>query len=185
MTSARFCFWRVSFFFFFFFFFWQHFDRLYFWHAMTDSDQTWSKGLWSPPIYVTKILPGQRSRRGQKVKFMIFAKNVSTHLRYEIFSWNFGTWIVLTFSTKVITFKKCPGSYGVTGVKFKGQIFNFVRFQWLRCQIVGLGPTIKSCHGDPDVRLFLRGQRSSERSIFQLCPISTIEVSNCRSRPYD
>ena len=71
------------------------------------------------------------------------------------------------------------------GVKFKGQIFNFVRFQRLRCQIVGLGPTIKSVHGDPFVRPFLRGQRSTERSNFKLCPILTVEVSNCRSRPHD
>ena len=67
----------------------------------------------------------------------------------------------------------------------KGQIFNFVRFRRLRCQIVRLGPTIEICHGDPDVRPFLQGQRSPERPNFQLCPISTVEVSNCTSRPND
>ena len=67
----------------------------------------------------------------------------------------------------------------------KGQIFIFVRFQRLRCQIVGLGQAIKSSHSDPDIRPLLWGQRSIERSNFQLCPISTIEVSNCSSRPHD
>ena len=71
------------------------------------------------------------------------------------------------------------------GVDVKGQIFNFVRFRRLRCQIVRLGPAIERCHGDPDVRPFLRGQRSPERSYFQLCPISTVEVSNCSSRSSD
>ena len=31
------------------------------------------------------------------------------------------------------------------GVDVKGQIFNFVRFRRLRCQIVCLSPTIRSC----------------------------------------
>ena len=36
--------------------------------------------------------------------------------------------------------------------------FNFVRFQRLRCQIVRLGPKIKSVNGDPVVRPFRWGQ---------------------------
>ena len=69
--------------------------------------------------------------------------------------------------------------------KVKGQIFNFVRFQRLRCQIVCLGPAIKSVNGDPVVRPFLGGQRSKERSIFQFCPISKVKVSNCLSLTSD
>ena len=59
--------------------------------------------------------------------------------------------------------------------------FNFVRFQRLRCQIVRLELAIKSVNGDPVVRPLPWGQRSKEMSNFQLCPISTVEVSNCRS----
>ena len=73
------------------------------------------------------------------------------------------------------------GSWG----QIQRQIFNFVRFQRLRCQIVGLCSTIKSCHSDPDVRPFLWGPRSTERSNFKLSPILTVEVSICRSWPND
>ena len=54
--------------------------------------------------------------------------------------------------------------FGVKG-QHKGQIFSFVLFRRLRCQIVRLGPTIESCYGDPDVGPFLRGQRSTLRSL--------------------
>ena len=63
----------------------------------------------------------------------------------------------------------------------KGQIFKFVRFQRLRCQIVGLEPTIKTFHGDLFVRPFLKGSKVKERSNFQLCPISKVKVSYCSS----
>ena len=63
----------------------------------------------------------------------------------------------------------------------KGQIFNFVRFQSLRCQIVRLEPRIKSFHGDLFVRPFLKGSKVKERSNFQLCPISKVKMSNCSS----
>ena len=59
--------------------------------------------------------------------------------------------------------------------------FNFVRFQRLRCQIVRLEPAIKSVNGDSVVRPLPWGQRSNERSNFQLSPISMVEVSNCSS----
>ena len=68
-------------------------------------------------------------------------------------------------------------------VNQKGQIFNFVRFRRLRCQIVRLGPAIERCHGDPNIRPFLWGQRLPVRSNFQLRPILTVKVSNCTSRP--
>ena len=57
-------------------------------------------------------------------------------------------------------------------------IFNFVRFQRLRCQIVRHGPAVKSVNGDPIVRPFSRGQRSKERSNFQFCLISKVAVRN-------
>ena len=63
----------------------------------------------------------------------------------------------------------------------KGKIFKFVRFQKLRCHIIHLEAAVKSCHCDPNVRPFLGGQRSRERSISQLYPISKIKVSNCWS----
>ena len=65
--------------------------------------------------------------------------------------------------------------------QMKGQVFNFVRFRRLRCQIVRIGSKFKSVHGDPIDWPYRRGQRSKERSNFQLCPISTFEVSNCLS----
>ena len=126
---------------------------------MFDFDQTWSKVPGSPPIYVTWLSRGQRSRRGHGVKKSIFTKKVSTPQRYKVLSWNFGAWMVSTFSTKVMGWQKYVGSNGVTGVKIKGQIFNFVRFQKLRCQIVHLEPTIKSVHGDLFVRPFLKGSK--------------------------
>ena len=71
--------------------------------------------------------------------------------------------------------------FGVKGQQ-KGQIFNFVRFQRLRYQIVRLSPRIKSVHGDLDVRPFLQGQRSTERSNFQLCHIrsSGLQIAHFR-----
>ena len=79
--------------------------------------------------------------------------------------------------------QKCPwwplhptlssGSKGQKKVKFW--------FQKLRCQIVGLGATIKSVHGDLFVWPFVRGQKVKKGQIGQLCPISKIKVSNCRS----
>ena len=45
-------------------------------------------------------------------------------------------------------------SLGVKGQK-KDQIFNFVCFQQLRCQIVRPEPAIKSLNGDPVVLPFL------------------------------
>ena len=54
-------------------------------------------------------------------------------------------------------------SFEVRGQKkgqWKGQITNFVRFQRLWCQIIRLGPAIKSVNGDPIVRPFPGGQRS-------------------------
>ena len=76
-----------------------------------------------------------------------------------------------------------PSSDHSVGVKC--QIFNFVLFQWLRCQIVRLEPAIKSVNGDPVVRPLPWGQRSKERSNFQLCAISKVKVSNCSSRTKD
>ena len=46
----------------------------------------------------------------------------------------------------------------------KGQTFNFVRFQRLRCQTVHLEPTIKSVHCDLFVRPFLQGSKVKEMS---------------------
>ena len=82
----------------------------------------------------------QRSRRGHEVKFKIFTKKDSTPLRSKLLLWNLGAWRLSTFSTKVMGWQKYVGSYGVTGVKIRGQIFKFVRFQRLRCQIVRLDP---------------------------------------------
>ena len=158
-------------------FFWQHFDGLYLRHAWCDFDETWAKVTGSAPIYVTWLLRGQRSRRGHGVKKSIFTKKVSTPQRYKVLSWNFGAWMVSTFSTKVMGWQKYVGSNGVTGVKIKGQIFNFVRFQRLRCQIVRLEPRIKCFNGNLFVRPFLKGSKIKERSNFQLCLISKVKVS--------
>ena len=69
--------------------------------------------------------------------------------------------------------------FGVKGQQ-KGPNLNFVRSQRLMCQIVGLGQMIKSSHSDPDVRPILGGQRSSERSNFQLCLILVVDGLNFR-----
>ena len=55
---------------------------------------------------------------------------------------------------------------GVKGQKRSnwGPIFNFNRFQSLRCQIVCIEPKIKSVHGDLFVRPFLQGSKVKERS---------------------
>ena len=104
-----------------------------------------------------------RGHRGQKGQIL---RKVSTQTGNDRFQRNFGTWTVSTFSTNVTYRENYLGSYEVTGGQIKRSIFDFGRFQWLRCQIVGLGQAIKSSHGDPDVRPFLRGQRSTERSKF-------------------
>ena len=60
--------------------------------------------------------------RGQKV---IFIKNVSTQTDYVALTHDLRIGISLTPSTKVITLKIHPGSFGVTGVKrsFSPKIF--------------------------------------------------------------
>ena len=98
--------------------------------------------------------------------------------------WGVKLYVLAQRSKVVMVTPTSDPFFGVKGHQ-KGQIFNFVRFRRLRCQIVRLGPAIESCHGDPKVRPFLRGQRSPERSNFQLCPILTVKVSNCTSRPSD
>ena len=119
----------------------------------------WVTGYKSYDISWPQIWP--RGHRGQKRSNL---RKVSTPQRYKVWSWNFGAWMVLTFSTKVMGWQKYVGSNGVTGVKIKGQIVNFVRFQRLRCQIVHLEPTIKSVHGDLFVRPFLQGSKVKKRS---------------------
>ena len=162
-------------------FFRQPFNDSYLWSATTDLDQTWSKVPGSPPIHVTWPQPGQRSRRGHGVKNTIFTKNFSTRRRFEVRSSNFRTWIVSRPSTNDTYREFCRRSRGVAEVKFKGQIFKFVRFQQLTRQIVRLEPTIKTFHGDLFVRPFLKGSKVKERSNFQLCPISKVKVSYCSS----
>ena len=57
-------------------------------------------------------------------------------------------------------------SYVVRGQGQKsGQIFNFVRFQRLRCQIVSLEPEIKNVQVNFLSNLFWRGQRSMKGQI--------------------
>ena len=55
-------------------FFCQHFKVLYLRHDLTDIDQTWSQVSVDHPIYVIWPDWGQRSRRGHRVKKVIFTK---------------------------------------------------------------------------------------------------------------
>ena len=100
---------------------------------MFDFNQTWSKWPGSAPIYVTRLLRGQRSLRGHGVKKIDFHEKLFNSPTLQGIVIKLGGMNCLDILYK---------SYGVTkmwGViwghrgQIKGQILNFVRFRRLRC----------------------------------------------------
>ena len=111
-SATVYCICTISFFFFFFFFFCQHFIDLYLQHDLTDFDQTWSQVLVDHPIYVIWSNWGQRSHRGHRGQKGHFTKNATPPTDYRVWSNDSCIYISLTPSTKVITLKIHPGSFG-------------------------------------------------------------------------
>ena len=113
-------------------FFWQHFQDLYLWHASTDFNKTWSQEPLTYGIYVIWSEWGQRSHRGHRGQKGHFTKNATPPTDYRVYSRDSCSCISLTPSTKVITLKNHPGSFGVTGVKrsFSPKMLLLLQITW-------------------------------------------------------